>query len=189
MFIILSIYSKNSLSLTNFLKFFYKLSDNKKLGLSVFTSQCSVKRKKVFFSVLQSPHVNKTSQEQFEYKLFKKQIKINVFQINKLLVILKKLKSKLFSDVKIELNFVCNQNSYRKSFFKKVNPDKFTLKRSNNVNSSHFRLESQTLLKMFDVYGEIAIANSKNENVFFNPYYKMCTEQFRLDSSVGRAKD
>lgn len=166
MFIILSIYSKNSLSITNFLKFFYKLSINKKLGLSVFTSQCPVKNKKVFFSVLQSPHVNKTSQEQFEYKLFKKQIKINVFQINKLLVILKILKSKLFLDVNVELKFICNKSLLQDSFLKKVNPDKFVFKRLKNVDSSHLNLESQTLLKMFDVYGEISITNLKNKNSF-----------------------
>jgi len=77
MFIILSIYSKNISSLTNFLKFFYKLSTNKKMKLQIFTSQHSKKKEKVFFSVLKSPHVNKSAQEQFEYNLFKKQIKIN----------------------------------------------------------------------------------------------------------------
>lgn len=169
MFIILSIYSKNSLSLTNFLKFFYKLSTNKKLSLGVFTSQCPVKRKKVFFSVLQSPHVNKTSQEQFEYKLFKKQIKINVFQINKLLVILKILKSKLFLDVNVQLKVVCNESLLRDSFFKKVNPDKFVMKKFKNVDLPHLKLESQTLLKMFDVYGEMSIMNSKHRNPFLNP--------------------
>ena len=62
MFIILSIYSKNLNSLTNFLKFF-------------------------FLSVLKSPHVNKKSQEQFEYYIYTKQLKIHVFQIAKFLTI------------------------------------------------------------------------------------------------------
>jgi ribosomal protein S10 len=166
MFIILSIYSKNSVSLTNFLKFFYKLSMNKGLGLSAFTSQCSVKRKKVFFSVLKSPHVNKTSQEQFEYKLFKKQIKIDVFQINKLLVILKLLKAKLFSDVKIELKFSFHQNSFRKPFLNKINPDQFILKQFQNKGLVRSKLVGQTFLKLFDIYGEVFIKNSKNKDLF-----------------------
>ena len=87
MFITLSIYSKNLNSLTNFLKFFYKLKTNKVLKLNFFSIQ-SQKNKKVFFlSVLQSPHVNKKSQEQFNYHIYNKQLKIHVSQIAKFLTI------------------------------------------------------------------------------------------------------
>lgn len=87
MFITLSIYSKNLNSLTNFLKFFYKLKTNKVIKLNFFPIQ-SQKNKKVFFlSVLQSPHVNKKSQEQFNYHIYNKQLKIHVSQIAKFLTI------------------------------------------------------------------------------------------------------
>lgn len=87
MFIILSIYTKNSNSLTNFLKFFYKLELIKSLKLEFDSIQRHKKKKFFFVSVLQSPHVNKKSQEQFEYHIFKKQLKIHVFQMIKLLSI------------------------------------------------------------------------------------------------------
>ena len=87
-------------------------------------------------------------------------------QINKLLVILKILKSKLFLDVNVELKFICNKSLFQDSFLKKVNPDKFIFKRFKNVDSPHLNLESQTLLKMFDVYGEMSMTDLKNRNAF-----------------------
>jgi ribosomal protein S10 len=76
MFIILSIYSKNRESLTNFLKFFYKLKEIKILKLKLYTKQSQKKRKNILLSVLKSPHVNKKSQEQFECNLYTKQLNI-----------------------------------------------------------------------------------------------------------------
>lgn len=81
MFIILSIHSKNLTSLTNFLKFFYKLKVNKTFKVKFHTIQSQQNNKFFFFSVLQSPHVNKKSQEQFEYFTYNKQLKIHVSQI------------------------------------------------------------------------------------------------------------
>jgi len=91
------------------------------MKLQIFTSQHSKKKEKVFFSVLKSPHVNKSAQEQFEYNLFKKQIKIDVFQITKLLVILKMIKVKLFSDIEIELKFSVHHKSFQKVVLNKIN--------------------------------------------------------------------
>jgi ribosomal protein S10 len=87
MFIILSIYSKNVNSLTNFLKFFYKLKLNKVLKLKFHIIQSQKKNLFSFFSTLQSPHVNKKSQEQFEYRIRNKRLRMHVSQITKFLVI------------------------------------------------------------------------------------------------------
>ena len=85
MFIIVSIYSKNLGSLTNFLKFFYKLEKNKVFKLKFHTVQSQKKKRVYFFSTLQSPHVNKKSQEQFEYRVHSKKLKIHISQITKFL--------------------------------------------------------------------------------------------------------
>ena len=87
MYIIVSIYSKNLNSLTNFLKFFYKLQKNQTLKVKFHTIQSQKKKKFSFFSTLQSPHVNKKSQEQFEYSVHRKKLKIHVSQITKFLAI------------------------------------------------------------------------------------------------------
>lgn len=87
MFIIVSIYSKNLSSLTNFLKFFYRLKKNKIFKLKFYTVQSQKNKNFSFFSTLQSPHVNKKSQEQFEYRVHNKKLKIHVSQIAKFLAI------------------------------------------------------------------------------------------------------
>ena len=85
MLITVSIYSKNLTSLTNFLKFFYKLKKNKTFKLEFYVVQSQKKKSLSFFSTLQSPHVNKKSQEQFEYCVYSKQLKIHVSQLVKFL--------------------------------------------------------------------------------------------------------
>ena len=87
MFIIIQIFSKNSNSISNFLKFLYKLKTNKTLNLNFIIIQSSQFKKSKKFSVLKSPHVNKKAQEQFEYNVFNKQLKIYVSQFNKFLII------------------------------------------------------------------------------------------------------
>ena len=87
MFIIISIYSKNLNAVTNFLKFLYKLKKNQIFKLKFSVVQSQKKKKFSFFSVLRSPHVNKKSQEQFNYCLHSKKLKIHTSQITKFLVI------------------------------------------------------------------------------------------------------
>lgn len=85
MFIILSIHSKNLNSLTNFLKFFYKLKTNKTFKVKFSSIQSQQNDKFSFFSTLQSPHVNKKSQEQFEYSVHNKRLKVHASQMIKFL--------------------------------------------------------------------------------------------------------
>lgn len=87
MFIILSIYSKNLNSLTNFKKFVYKLKVNKTLKLKFYIVQSQQKKNFSFFSTLKSPHVNKKAQEQFGYYVQNKKLKVHVSQITKFLLL------------------------------------------------------------------------------------------------------
>jgi len=103
MFIILSISSKNLSSLTTFLKFLYKLKTNKTFRLKFYTTQSQKKKNLFFFSVLQSPHVNKKSQEQFEYTLHCKKLKIYIPHLTKFLTALKTIKTTLFLDIRVEI--------------------------------------------------------------------------------------
>lgn len=173
MLIILSIHSKNLSSLTNFLKFIYKLKTNKILKLQFITTQSPQKNKKFFFSVLRSPHVNKKSQEQFEYYLYKKQLKIQVLKLVKFFKIWKLIKTKLFYDIKIETKFICINKSLKHILFAKINSDKVLFKASQNKNLHYSNITDKFLLRLFDIQGEVLL--------------KLFST--RLDSSVGRAKD
>lgn len=128
MFITLSIYSKNLNSLTNFLKFLYKLKINKTIKLRFFIAQSQKKKIFSFFSVLQSPHVNKKSQEQFEYYVHNKQLKIHVSKLIRFLMVWKIVKTKLFFDVKIKTKISLNNQSFKFTSLDMLDPDKFISK-------------------------------------------------------------
>lgn len=74
-------------SLTNFLKVLHKLRKKNSLKLIYYTKQSQNKKYFCFISALKSPHVNKKAQEQFEFNLYSKQLKIKVSQINKFLFV------------------------------------------------------------------------------------------------------
>ncbi len=173
MFIILSIYSKNANSLTNFLKFFYKLRKKKFLKLKIYTKQSQKKKKFSFFSVLQSPHINKKSQEQFEYYVYSKQLKIQAYQPTKFLFIWKLIKTKLFFDIKIKTKFLMNEYLLNDFTLDKIDSEKFIpiffnkkflnnskihkrkfLKRSKTSLLPFSSVTKQTFLKLADIQGE-----------------------------------
>jgi len=179
MFIILSIYSKNTNSLTNFLKFFYKLERKKALKLKLYTKQSKIKKNFSFISVLQSPHVNKKSQEQFGYNIYSKQLKIWVSQPKKLLSMWKLVKEKLFFDIQIKFKFLLDKSSIFDTISEKINCEKFmpTISEKRNkdlfwwYNNPKFRTKpkkkklyltnttKQTFLKVTDIKGEALLRN------------------------------
>ena len=165
MFIILSITSKNLNSLTNFLKFVYKLNENKPLKKIISITQVQKKKKKNRFSVLQSPHVNKKSQEQFKYCLYNKQLKMNVNQFTKFLVAWKKIDELLFLDIKVKTKVWISHKKFNSFVLNAVN-FKTIAKNFSNMTKS-------TRLKLLDINGEILIKKIIKS----------------LDSSAGRAKD
>lgn len=154
MLIILSISSKNLNSLTKFLKFIYLFKTNKNFKLQIVTTQSQRKNKKYFFSVLRSPHVNKKSQEQFEYYFYNKQIKIYVFKIVKFLKFWKLIKTKLFFDIKIKIKFILNTKSFKRTSLIKINSDKFTKNLPQNKNILNLKKTDQIFFKLLDVQGE-----------------------------------
>jgi len=157
MFIILAIYSKNLNSLTNFLKFIYKLKINKIFKLKFNIIQSQQKKKISFFSTLQSPHVNKKSQEQFEYYVQSKKLKIHVSQITKFLTIFKMIKTALFTDVKLRIEFLVDKTSFKVTPSNKIDYDKFKLKLKQKGFFFSSNATAHTSLKLLDISGEILL--------------------------------
>ena len=103
----LLISSKNKKSLDNFLKIF-----NEKFSIidSTFIKKNYQKKlKKTVITILKSPHVNKTAQEQFEIRYLSRQIQIYTLRIFKFLIFLKKLKIYLFPSIHIKIKIVHNK--------------------------------------------------------------------------------
>ena len=171
----LRITSKNEKSLKSFLNFFSKYS---KTQFNVLSKSTSKKKKKKFFSLLKSPHVNKTAQEQFEFRTFSAKISIVTSSPNKNLLFLKKLTNRLFHDISINVELCTNPFFLQKNQLVFFCPDNFRFlcrryslfnyKRrtqaqlSNRLKIKKGKLSNLTkFLKIFDVFGEILIKNSR----------------------------
>jgi ribosomal protein S10 len=109
----LLVYTKNKNSLINFINFF---EENLK---QTFVKVSMGKKLKKTVSVLKSPHVNKTAQEHFKYVHFYVKLQITTFELKKKLLVLKKIKNKLFPDVKIVIkgNYKKKYSNYKNNFF------------------------------------------------------------------------
>ena len=154
MFINIHIYSKNYRSIKLISSFFTNKIFLESLNLtsSNFSYQTPTRTK--LFTVLKSPHVNKTAQEHFEYTIYTKQFKIHSSKSFLLLVFLKKLKHNVFFDVMFKIELV-NQ------------PLKYTQKLKNNLNPDNFLLVSNnTCLELYinvlNSYGSLVLKQKTN---------------------------
>lgn len=169
----LTITSKNKKSVENCFLFF--LNNANELNLNIIKKDFKKEKKKNILTILKSPHVNKSAQEQFEFKLFSKQLSVYSQKNFQILFFLKKIKIYLFPDVKIKIKFILNKNLSEKIKVHIFNPTNFKLNvleemglkkymlcakketknRQYNLNKK-FNLENtQHLLKTFDIYSEL----------------------------------
>ena len=112
----IAIRSKNYNSLKSFVRIFKTLTQIEELKLNKILKVFQKKRFKKIFTILRSPHVNKSAQEQFEYNLFAKHVNIKSHQILKTLIILKKIKTISFSDIELKIKFIINPKSKKDIF-------------------------------------------------------------------------
>jgi ribosomal protein S10 len=106
------------------------------------------KQKQKIFTTLKSPHVNKTAQEQIEYRLFSKQTNIFSFQILKFLIVIKQIQTKICPDLEIQIKFVLNNKIIPKTKLIFLNPDNYKIYSYNKEQTIFY-------LKLFDMYGEL----------------------------------
>lgn len=122
----LIIKSKNQTSKDNFLVVFKRITLS---NSSSIKKQFSRKINKKKITILKSPHVNKSAQEQFEIRFLKKQFTIKSINIFKYLILLKKLNFNLFSDVDIILKYNIKKKSTKKLGLKVFIPENFKFKK------------------------------------------------------------
>jgi len=105
---------------------------------------CSLKKhKKHVFSVIKSPHVHKTAQDQFSFKTYISYKKFTLENYKRFIISLKKLKKNSFSDINLKFK-------YNRSFNKDI---KFSSTKTPNF----IRLKSSlgvNYLKTLDFKGE-----------------------------------
>ena len=144
--------SKNKSIINDFVYFFIECLLYNSNSLK---KQFKNKKNKKKIVILKSPHVNKQAQEQFEYHMFSKQIKIYSFHILKFLIFLKKIQLKLFPDIKFKISFYFLKD-LKKIKLKTFSPDTFLyyLYNKKNLTSKNTQKITKIYLKLLDLYGE-----------------------------------
>lgn len=130
-----TITSKNKTSISNFFLFFNFIVFGSLTALTT-CFQKNVGKKKL--TVLTSPHVNKSAQEQFEYRFFKKQLRINTIKTFKYLIFFKKLNYTIFSDISLKLKCRINNNDTQQLGLKAFNPNRCKFKKFHSIKASFF---------------------------------------------------
>jgi ribosomal protein S10 len=149
MFVIIDISSKNYKSLNSFLEFFCNEKLIHKLNLSISKTKVQKSKKKKVFTILKSPHVNKTAQEQFEYRIYKKRLKCFVPQIMLFFIFFKKIRFNLFSDLNFKIKLISNFKVEKKKFKNKFNVNNYCL--------VHEELNLTEYLKLLEISGEFLL--------------------------------
>jgi ribosomal protein S10 len=156
----LIITSKTKKSIQDFLTL---LNDNS-INSTVIKKHFTYKKKKKILTILKSPHVNKTAQEQFQLSFFYNQVTVYSNNIFQSLIFLKKIKNNLFSDLKIKIKFFISKSLFNKTQTKILTPNNFKLNTLNKFliqKNRTKKLEKKNykqvihLLKIFDLYGEL----------------------------------
>ena len=144
----IKIVSKDNKILNRFSKFLMKLD-----YLPVTLKHFSHQRKKKFITILKSPHVNKTAQEQFEFRFYSKEFLVNSVKPLTAFIILKKIKNKSFPGIRFRVKGLCG-NSNNVSFVKALDPDTVILCKRDLFASQ------KKYIQLFDCYGEACLKNS-----------------------------
>jgi ribosomal protein S10 len=171
----LKISSKNEKSLNIFLAF---ISKHFKTKFNIIKKSISAQNKTKILTILKSPHVNKTAQEQFEFRTFSKQILIKSAYLEKNIIFLKRVLNRSFHDISIALKFVANLEAPYKNQRLVFYPDNFrlvssyffntNLKRNKqkiafkkNIVKKNLLLNLTQFLTIISVFGETAPLSSK----------------------------
>ena len=170
MFFYLKVSCKDKRILKKFTSFFRKVK-----SLSIFVKPFPKHEKRKFVTILKSPHINKTAQEQFEYRFFTKHFLVFSFKPAIFLLLLKKLKNFSFSGIKLEVKGILGKSKTPKYILKFISPDNIVLQ-NKCLNRKNFRRNKRTIvnselvlddfnlskkyIQLFDSYGEVYLKNT-----------------------------
>lgn len=149
MFLHFKVSSKDSYTLEKFLRFLQSL----KIAPTVL-KHFSKRNKRRFITILKSPHVNKTAQEQFEFRYYTKEFLIDSPKPFTFFLTIRKIKNLSFPGLKLEVKGLFSSNKQNQSILKLINPDNvvLNLRKSKTLPSLGFQ---KKYIQLFDCYGEL----------------------------------
>jgi ribosomal protein S10 len=151
MFLHFKVSSKDNHVLKKFLQFLQRLSIS-----PVVLKHFSKQKKRKFITILKSPHVNKTAQEQFEFRYYSKEFLIDSFKPLTFFLIIKKIKNLSFPGLKLEVKGLCNLDKKNKNFLKLTDPDNVILEQSDLRTFKKLSFQKK-YIQLFDCYGELRL--------------------------------
>jgi len=151
MFFYLKASSKNQKVLKSFIMFLSKFHD-----LPVAIKHIPSRKKRKFITVLNSPHVNKSAQEQFEFRYYNEHFLIVSSKPSLFFLILKKIKACCFSGLDLQVKRVLNQEARYLSTLTTISPDNVKLSKLSKIQASPTPA-LQKYIQLFDCYGEICL--------------------------------
>ena len=159
MVFLIKISSKKKETLQLFLMFISKLENNNLL-IKYFPKQ----KIKKFITVLKSPHIYKSAQEQFEFRVHTKKLRVSSAQHLKFLYFLKKSQINIFPFINLKIEGIYSRQSQFNIIASKLNPNKFN---NNFFSENMFKndIKNIDLIKYFnllDCYGEYYMKKSLN---------------------------
>jgi len=161
--------SYNNKSLNHFLELLKKHLKNEQTNIIKIGRFVKIKKK---VTVLKSPHVNKTAQEQFEKRKKLVKIILTTKNPNKTIIILKKVFNTMFSDVKLFIKYLINSRNcktnqlyilkntnFKLNFCNKINLNKPLRKKKKKYlyNDKKFIIKFKTYINALNSCGEIFI--------------------------------
>nr|YP_010119693.1 ribosomal protein S10 [Pseudo-nitzschia cuspidata]QRC12185.1 ribosomal protein S10 [Pseudo-nitzschia cuspidata] len=170
MFFYLKVSCKDKRILEKFIRVFTKIK-----SLPIFIKPFPKHEKRKFITILKSPHVNKTAQEQFEYRFFSKHFLVFSPKSQTFFLLLKRLKTLSFSGIKLEVKGVVEKNMTNKYLLKLINPDNIILQKPYTIHKNFKKDKilpetsklisgdldlSKKYIQLFDSYGEIYLKNN-----------------------------
>jgi len=153
MFLHFKVSSKDNHVLEKFLRFLQRLSISPTV-LKHFSKQ----KKRKFVTILKSPHVNKTAQEQFEFRYYSKEFLIDSFKPLTFFLIIKKIKNLSFPGLKLEVKGLFNSDKKSKNFLRLMDPDNLVLEQNLSKTSKKLSFQKK-YIQLFDCYGELCLKN------------------------------
>ena len=149
--------------MVKFLSFFSKLN-----FLSYTITPLYNYNEKKFITVLKSPHVNKTAQEQFEFRYYSCQFLIYSSKPLLLILVLKRLFRFTFLGLKLELKVLlrpkpCKKKIIDPTFFliQTRKNKKLNLENNNDIKFSQSKKVAK-YIKIFDIFGEAHLISHYN---------------------------
>ena len=128
--LLLTAFSSNEKSLNNFLQLLKENFKNKQT--SIIKIGRFIENKKIV-TILKSPHVNKSAQEQFEKREKVVQIHLISENFNKTIITIKKILTKIFRDIKLTIKYLTNNKSNKNNVLSVFKNTKFKINYSNKI--------------------------------------------------------